>query len=107
MAVLSSQLQTRSEEFRANTERMQALVHELRERTAETALGGSEAARKKYKSRGKLFVRERIDLLLDTGTPFLELSALAANGMYGGDVASADRDGDWAHKRHRVRGRRQ
>jgi 3-methylcrotonyl-CoA carboxylase beta subunit len=89
MAVLSSQLQTRSEEFRANTERMQALVHELRERTAETALGGSEAARKKYKSRGKLFVRERIDLLLDTGTPFLELSALAANGMYGGDVASA------------------
>jgi 3-methylcrotonyl-CoA carboxylase beta subunit len=86
MAVLSSQIQTRSEEFRANAERMQALVHELRDRTATAALGGSEAARKKYKSRSKLFARERIDLLLDQGTPFLELSALAANGMYGGDV---------------------
>src|SRR6185437_13100338 len=89
MSVLTSNIQTRSEEFRANTERMEALVRELREKTREAALGGSEAARKKYKSRGKLFVRERIDLLLDAGTPFLELSALAANGMYGGDVVSA------------------
>jgi 3-methylcrotonyl-CoA carboxylase beta subunit len=89
MSVLGSQIQTRSEEFRANMERMQALVGELRERSAVAALGGSEAARKKYKGRGKLFVRERIDLLLDAGTPFLELSALAANGMYGGDVPAA------------------
>ncbi len=89
MSVLTSNIQTRSEEFRANTERMQALVGELRERSAEAALGGSEAARKKYKSRGKLFARERIDLVLDAGTPFLELSALAANGMYGGDVPAA------------------
>jgi len=89
MSVLTSQIQTRSEEFRANTERMRALVQELREKTAEAALGGSDAARKKYKSRGKLFVRERIDLMLDAGTPFLELSALAASGMYGGDVPAA------------------
>jgi 3-methylcrotonyl-CoA carboxylase beta subunit len=89
MAVLSSQIQTRSEEFRANADRMEALVRELREKTAQAVLGGSEAARQKYKSRGKLFVRERIDLLVDAGAPFLEFSALAANGMYGGDVPAA------------------
>src|SRR5437764_5432474 len=89
MSILTSQIQTRTDEFRANAERMQALVAELREKTAQVALGGSEAARKKYKSRDKLFVRERIDLLVDAGAPFLELSPLAANGMYGGDVASA------------------
>jgi 3-methylcrotonyl-CoA carboxylase beta subunit len=89
MSLLSSNIQTRSEEFRGNVERMQTLVRELREKTAMAALGGNEAARKKYKSRGKLFVRERIDLLVDAGTPFLELSALAANGMYGGDVPAA------------------
>ena len=89
MSVLTSQVQVRSEEYRGNLERMQELVRELREKTAVAALGGSEAARKKYKSRGKLFVRERVDLLLDAGTPFLELSALAANGMYGGDVPGA------------------
>jgi len=89
MSVLSSQIQTGSEEFRGNMERMRELVRELREKTAQAALGGSEAAREKYKSRGKLFVRERVDLLLDAGTPFLELSALAANGMYSGDVPGA------------------
>jgi 3-methylcrotonyl-CoA carboxylase beta subunit len=70
-------------------ERMRTLVDELREKTAQAARGGSEAARKKYKSRDKLYVRERVDLLLDSGTPFLELSPLAAHGMYSGDVASA------------------
>jgi 3-methylcrotonyl-CoA carboxylase beta subunit len=89
MSLLSSNIQTRSEEFRGTVDRMQTLVRELREKTALAALGGNEAARKKYKSRGKLFVRERIDLLVDAGTPFLELSALAANGMYGGDVPAA------------------
>src|SRR6266567_3543763 len=89
MTVVASQVQTRSEEFRANAERMQALVKELREKSAMAAMGGSEAARQKYRSRGKLFVRERIDLLLDAGTPFLEFSALAAHGMYGGDVPGA------------------
>lgn len=89
MSVLTSQIQTRSEEFRANTERMQTLVRELRDRTALAALGGSESARLKHKGRGKLLVRERVDLLLDPGTPFLELSSLAANGMYSGDVPAA------------------
>ena len=89
MSVLTSQIQTRSDEFRANAERMKALVSELREKTAQAAQGGLEAARRKYKSHEKLFVRERIDLLVDSGAPFLELSPLAANGMYGGDVASA------------------
>src|SRR5579863_1726282 len=89
MSILTSEIQTRTDEFRANAERMRALVAELREKTAQARLGGPEAAREKYKSRDKLFVRERIDLLLDVGTAFLELSPLAANGMYGGDVASA------------------
>ena len=89
MSVLQSAIKTRSEEFRTNSERMRGLVAELREKTATIAQGGSEAARKKYQERGKLLVRDRIDLLLDPGTAFLELSALAANGMYGDDVPSA------------------
>ena len=89
MSVLTSQVQTRTDEFRANAARMRALVAELREKTAHASLGGPEAARKKYKSREKLFVRERIDLLVDAGAPFLEFSPLAANGMYGGEVSSA------------------
>ncbi len=89
MSVLPSAIKTRSEEFRTNAERLRGLVAELREKTAKTAQGGSEAARKKYAERGKLLVRDRIDLLLDGGTAFLELSALAANGMYGDDVPSA------------------
>jgi 3-methylcrotonyl-CoA carboxylase beta subunit len=75
MSVLSSQIQTRTEEFRSNAERMQGLVTELREKTARVAMGGSEFSRKKYQARGKLFARERIDLLVDQGAPFLELSA--------------------------------
>jgi 3-methylcrotonyl-CoA carboxylase beta subunit len=89
MNVINSKLRTNSDEYRANSAALRALVEELRERTAAAALGGSESARQKHTSRGKLLVRERIDLLLDPGTPFLELSPLAAYGMYGGDVASA------------------
>src|SRR5579875_3081837 len=89
MSVLQSTINTRSEEFRGNAERMRALVAELREKTAAAAQGGTEAARKKYKERGKLLVRERVDLLLDPGTPFLEISALAANGLYGDEVPCA------------------
>ena len=89
MSVLRSAIKTRSEEFRANTDRMSGLVAALREKTATTAKGGSEAARKKYQDRGKLLARDRIDLLLDPGTPFLELSALAANGLYGDEVPGA------------------
>src|SRR5579875_361804 len=89
MSVLPSAVKTRSDEFRANAERMNALIAELREKTATAAQGGSEAARKKYTERGKLLVRDRVNLLLDPGTPFLELSALAANGLYSDEVPGA------------------
>ena len=89
MSVFRSAIQTRTEEFRANTERMSGLVATLREKTANIAQGGPQATRKRYTERGKLLVRDRIDLMLDPGTAFLELSALAANGLYGDDVPSA------------------
>ncbi|HET7358168.1 MAG TPA: carboxyl transferase domain-containing protein, partial [Nocardioidaceae bacterium] len=68
---------------------MRALVDELRERLARVRVGGSEAARKKHLGRGKLLVRDRVDRLLDPGSPFLELSPLAAHGMYQDAVPSA------------------
>jgi len=68
---------------------MKELVDELRERLAVARLGGSESARAKHTDRGKLLVRDRVDRLLDPGSPFLELSPLAADGMYGGAVPSA------------------
>ena len=64
---------------------MRGLVEELRERTARVRLGGSEAARTKHTDRGKLLARDRVDALLDPGSPFLELSPLAAYGMYAED----------------------
>ncbi|MCW2783171.1 MAG: methylcrotonoyl-CoA carboxylase [Marmoricola sp.] len=66
------------------TVEMRDLVEELRERLAVVRQGGSEAARKKHTDRGKMLARDRIDALLDPGSPFLELSPLAAYGMYGG-----------------------
>ncbi|HET7689049.1 MAG TPA: carboxyl transferase domain-containing protein [Nocardioidaceae bacterium] len=68
---------------------MKELVDELRERLALVRLGGSEAARAKHTGRGKLLPRDRVDRLLDPGSPFLELSPLAAWDMYGGEVPSA------------------
>lgn len=68
---------------------MRELVAELRERLAVARQGGSEAARRKHTDRGKLLVRDRVDRLLDPGSPFLELSPLAAHEMYGGGVAAA------------------
>ncbi len=82
MTVLDSQLNPRSAEFGANTAAMQALVDDLNARIAQAALGGGEAARAKHTGRGKLLPRERVQRLLDPGTPFLELSPLAAYGMY-------------------------
>jgi len=66
-----------------------ALVDELRERRARAALGGSEAARRRHTERGKMLVRDRIDALIDRGSPFLELAPLAAEGMYDGAAPSA------------------
>jgi 3-methylcrotonyl-CoA carboxylase beta subunit len=68
---------------------MKPLVDDLRERLAAVRMGGSEAARRKHLDRGKLLARDRVDLLLDPGSPFLELSPLAATGMYGDEVPAA------------------
>src|SRR5919204_1988207 len=88
MAILTSQVE-RDEEFSRRHGRMAQLVAELRERTAQVARGGGEKALERHRSRGKLTARERIDRLLDPDTAFLELSALAAWGMYGGQAPGA------------------
>jgi 3-methylcrotonyl-CoA carboxylase beta subunit len=89
MPVIPSSLDRRSEAFRANDGAMRVLVADLKEKSAAIALGGDEASRQRHLSRGKLLARERIRLLLDPGSPFLELSAFAAYGMYDGAVPAA------------------
>ena len=89
MSVLKSNLDVRGDEFRANAAAMRAQVEDLRQKRAAVAQGGSAEARQRHIDRGKLLPRDRINALLDPGTPFLELSQLAAYGMYGGDVPSA------------------
>ena len=89
MSILGTQLNPRSADFLANAAAMQALVDDLQTRCAQIALGGSEAARAKHVARGKLLPRERVQRLLDPGTPFLELSPLAALNMYGNDAPGA------------------
>jgi len=89
MSRLPTSVNPRSEEFKTNAAAMQQLLAELRERAAESARGGGAAAAEKHRARGKLLVRERIDHLLDPGTPFLEIGQLAALGMYGGDAPGA------------------
>jgi 3-methylcrotonyl-CoA carboxylase beta subunit len=89
MSVLQSRLDTRGEEFRRNAAALRALVEDLRTKVAEVSLGGPQEHRERHVARGKLLVRERIDKLIDPGTPFLEFSQLAAWDMYGGEVASA------------------
>ncbi|MEY2523049.1 MAG: 3-methylcrotonyl-CoA carboxylase beta subunit [Ilumatobacteraceae bacterium] len=68
---------------------MSALIAELRQRVERAALGGSESSRQRHVSRGKLLPRDRVESLLDPGSPFLELSPLAANGMYDDDAPAA------------------
>ena len=89
MSVLTSHLSPRSQDFVANAQAMQAAVADLRAQLQASALGGGEAARAKQLARGKLPPRERVALLLDPGTPFLEFSPLAAHGMYKGDAPCA------------------
>ena len=89
MPILKSSIDTNSKEFTANRDHMQGLVEDLRASQAKAALGGDEKARKKHTDRGKLLPRERIEALLDRGSPFLELSSLAAHGMYEGDAPCA------------------
>ncbi|MFT3779319.1 MAG: carboxyl transferase domain-containing protein [Ottowia sp.] len=82
MSVIQSKLNPRAAEFQANAEAMRALVGDLAARVAEVGQGGGEAARKKHADRGKLLPRVRVQMLLDPGTPFLEVAPLAALGMY-------------------------
>jgi len=89
MPIIESQVNTRSPAFAENAAAMQEKVKGLQTLLQQTALGGSEAARQKHIARGKLLPRERVEKLLDPGTPFLELSGLAAHGMYNGDAPAA------------------
>src|SRR5216110_3398469 len=88
MGVLTTQL-VRDETFERRRAAMEALVVELHERTALVARGGGEKALERHRSRGKLTARERIDLLVDPGSAFLELNALAAWGLYEGQAPGA------------------
>ena len=89
MSTIKSNHNPSSDESLANLEYNKKLVKDLKNKILEVSRGGKESAAKKHQDRGKLLVRERIDLLIDQDTPFLELSALAAIGMYKNEVPSA------------------
>jgi 3-methylcrotonyl-CoA carboxylase beta subunit len=89
MSILQSRLDPRSDDFRAASEQMRAVVIDLKLKIAQIAEGGGAEARNKHTARGKLLPRERVTLLLDPGTPLLELSQLAAYDMYDGAAPSA------------------
>src|SRR5580692_6097908 len=89
MPIIESKLNPRSDDFRTNAAALEVLVADLRAKVEKLALGGGQAARDKHTGRGKLLPRERIAQLLDPGTPFLELSQLAAFGMYNDDAPGA------------------
>ena len=89
MAQIVSKIDIRSKEFADNRAAMQPLVDDLRATLQRNAAGGSAAARDKHTKAGKLLARERISRLLDPGSPFLELSALAAHGVYGEELPGA------------------
>ena len=89
MNSIESKLDARSDDFKANTEAMQAVVLDLKQKVATIALGGGEKARSKHIARGKLLPRDRVQMLLDPGTPFLEFSQLAAYDMYENAAPSA------------------
>ncbi|QJR14961.1 carboxyl transferase domain-containing protein [Usitatibacter palustris] len=88
MPTIKSRLDPSSPAFKANAEAMSALVATLRDQVARVAEGGGPAAQQKHTARGKLLARDRVRALLDPGAPFLELSQLAAHGMYDGDAPS-------------------
>ena len=89
MPRLRSRIDTGSEAFRANAEHLKALAGDLRAQATKVAEGGGPDAQKKHTDRGKLLPRDRVRALLDPGAPFLELSQLAAHGMYDGDAPAA------------------
>ena len=87
MPMLETKLNARSAEFQTNAAAMRLVVEDLKAKVAQASLGGGDVARARHTARGKLLPRDRVQMLLDPGTPFLELSPLAALGMY------PDRDG--------------
>ncbi|MCP3663836.1 MAG: methylcrotonoyl-CoA carboxylase [Gammaproteobacteria bacterium] len=89
MSQIKSAIDPRSDEFLTNRKAMLALVDDLRQKVDQIALGGGEHSLERHLSRGKLLPRERVELLLDDGAPFLELSQFAAWGMYGDEVPAA------------------
>ena len=89
MSRLSSTVDPSSEAFKKNAEVNEALAAELRAKVAQAALGGPEASRQKHTARGKLLPRERVERLLDPGSPFLEIGQLAAGDMYDGEAPGA------------------
>jgi 3-methylcrotonyl-CoA carboxylase beta subunit len=86
MPIIESKINTRSADFEANANALQNLVVDLREKLTTLAAGGGEAARAKHTARGKLLPRERVQRLLDAGSPFLEIAGLAGYGMYNNDA---------------------
>ena len=89
MAIIESKINRRSADFAANSAALKAAVDDLKAQVAKVAQGGSEDARKKHTGRGKLLPRERVEQLVDPGSPFLEFSQLAAHGMYGNAAPGA------------------
>jgi acetyl-CoA carboxylase carboxyltransferase component len=89
VTILDTRIERETADFQANRERMEGLVAELRERTASAAEGGGPEAVERHRSRGKMLARERIDMLVDPGSAFLELNALAAWNLYEGDAPAA------------------
>ena len=89
MPAFKTKINVHSSEYQRNSMRMKSLVVDLQEKLEKTNIGGSEEARKKHIERGKLLPRERVNLVLDSGSPFLEFSQLAAHEMYDDDVPAA------------------
>ena len=89
MSVLETKFASRSAEVQANAQAMRAQVADLKNKITAIAAGGGESARSRHVARGKLLPRDRVQMLLDPGTPFLELSQLAAYGMYDDAAPSA------------------
>jgi 3-methylcrotonyl-CoA carboxylase beta subunit len=89
MPRLTTAIDPRSEAFGRNVAVNRALAESLRERVAEAALGGPEASRRRHAERGKLLPRQRVERLLDIGSPFLEIGQLAAHGLYDGEAPGA------------------